>query len=108
MQLMELLQAISVVTETGDDAARCEALVRETENLADMVGWADGPIDAGGQWLERVAALQDDLLRRHAQSGDTVLIVLHDALTNLGRAIARHDDDLDARNADGDDGGDFS
>ena len=105
MQLTELLRAIGVVAETGGDAARCEALARETENLADMVGWADGPIDPGGQWL---AALQDNLQRRHAQGGDTVLIVLHDALTNLGRAIARHDDDLDARNVDGDDGGELS
>lgn len=108
MQLTELLRAIGVVAETGGDPARCEALAREAENLADMVGWADGPIDPGGQWLERLAMLQDDLQRRHAQSGNTVLIVLHDALTRLGRAIARHDDDLDARNADGDDGGDFS
>ncbi len=108
MQLTELLRAIRVVAETGGDAARCEALARETENLADMVGWANGPIDPGGQWLERLAVLQDDLQRRYAQSGDSALTLLHDALTRLGRAIALHDDDLDARNADGDDSEDFS
>lgn len=107
MQLSELLRAIRVVAETGGDVAHCEALARATENLADMVGWANGPIDPDGQWLERLATLQDDLQQRHAQGGDPVLAVLYDALTRLGRAIARHDDDLDTRNADDGDSEDY-
>lgn len=108
MRLTELLREVRAVAETAVDAARCEALAREAGRLADMVGWARGPIDPGGEWLARVAALQDDLQRRYAQDGDTALAVLHSALGDLGRAIARHDDDLDAGRAGTDDGEDFA
>jgi len=103
MQLTELLREVRVVTETAVDAGRCEALAREAGRLADMVGWARGPIDPGGEWLTRVAALQDDLQRCYAQGGVAAVALLHDALGDLGRAIARHDDDLDAGRAGADD-----
>lgn len=110
MNLTELLRAISVVAQTGGTPGQCEALGRETQALADMVGWATGPIDASGQLLDRLAALQDDLKIRHAQTNETALALLHDTLTDLGRAIARHDRDLDAKSAgeDEDEGGDFT
>lgn len=96
MNLTELLRAVSVVAETGGTPARNEALVRETQALADLVGWASGPIDPQGVWLNRLATLQDDLKQRHAQNHDPVLVLLHDSLADLGLAIARHDEDLDA------------
>lgn len=102
MNVAELLRAISAVAQTGASAAQCEALARETERLADMVGWATGPIDPEGQLLERLAALQTDLALQHARSGETLLVLLHDSLTDLGRAIARHDEDLDSGCACGD------
>ncbi len=108
MNLTELLRAISMVAQTGGTAAQCEALGRETQALADMVGWAQGPIDAEGRLLNRLAALQDDLKIRHAQTNEPALALLHDTLTDLGRAIARHDGDLDARSEGGDDGEDFT
>ncbi len=103
MNLVELLRAISNATQTGGTPARYEALARETQALADMVGWATGPVDPQGEWLERLAALQEDLKLRHAQTRDPVLALLHDSLTDLGRAIARHDEDLDASRADDED-----
>jgi hypothetical protein len=108
MQPSELLRAITAVAQTGGTPSQCEALARETEALADMVGWATGPIDASGQLLERVAALQDDLRLRHAQTSEPTLALLHDALTDLGRAIARHDGDLEAGGAGEDEGEDFT
>jgi len=105
---MELLRAISVVAQTGGSPVHCESLARETERLADMVGWANGPIDADGQLLTRLAALQDDLRIRHTQASEPTLALLHDALTDLGRAIARHDADLDASNSSEDEGEDFT
>jgi hypothetical protein len=107
MHPLELLRAVSNVAQTGGTPAQCEALAREAERLADMVGWADGRIDASGQLLERLASLQDDLSLRHAQTNEPTLRLLHDALTGLGRAIARHDDDLDAGSAGEDEGEDF-
>lgn len=107
MKLAELLRAVEGVAQAGGSAADCEALARASEALADMVGWAGGPIDARGELLARLAALQDDLKRRHAQTGETALVLLHDTLTDLGRAIARHDEDLDARSPVEEEGEDF-
>lgn len=108
MNLTELLRAVDVVAQTGGSAVHCEALARESEALADMVGWASGPIDAGGELLERLAMLQRDLEQRHARTGEAVLVLLHDTLTDLGRAIARHDEDLAAGSAGDDEGEDFT
>lgn len=108
MKLPELLRAVSDVAQTGGTPEHCEGLAREAGRLADMVGWATGPIDATGQLLERLAALQEDLTRRHARTGDAGAALLHDALTDLGRAIARHDEQLDPGGADDDEGEDFA
>ena len=108
MQPSELLRAISTVAQAGGTPAQCETLAHATARLADMVGWASGPIDAGGRLLERLAALQDDLRLRHAHSGEPSLKLLHDALADLGRAIVRHDEDLAADGAGEDEGEDFT
>jgi hypothetical protein len=107
MHLSELLRAINAVAQTGAPAGRCEALARQVQAIADMVGWSIGPIDPHGQLLDRLAALQGDLELRHAQTHDASLAVLHDALTDLGRAIARHDEDLCPGNNGNDEGDDF-
>lgn len=108
MNLIELLRSSAAVAQTGGSAAHCEALVREAGRLADMVGWAPGPIDPRGLWLERLATLQDDLRLRHTQTGEDGIDLLYAALGNLGRAIARHDGDLDAGEAGEDGGEDFT
>jgi hypothetical protein len=107
MNLPELLRAINTVAQTGATPARCEGLAREVHRFADMVGWAIGPIDAHGSLLDRLAALQSDLDLRYAQTRDAALAALHDSLTDLGRAIARHDEDLDPGSIGGDAGEDF-
>lgn len=94
MQLPELLRAIHSLAQTGGTPAQCEGLARQAMALADMVGWATGPIDPDGALLDRLARLQSDLELRHAQTRSAVIAAVHDALTDLGRAIARHDDDL--------------
>lgn len=104
MDLSELLREINMAAQTGASANHCEALAREVYRYADMVGWSTGPIDPRGLLLERLAALQDDLGVRYAQTRDVALAALHDSLTDLGRAIARHDEDLDPGNV-GEDAG---
>jgi hypothetical protein len=108
MKLPELMRAIGDVAQTGATAAHCETLAREAGRYADMVGWASGPIDPQGQLLDRLATLQEDLDVRHAQSSDAGIAMLHDALTLLGRAIARHDEQLDPGSAAEDEGEDFA
>jgi hypothetical protein len=102
------MRAIGAVAQSGGTPVECEALARAAGRLADMVGWAGGPIDPKGQWLERLALLQDDLSLRHTQTSDSGIAMLQDALTSLGRAIARHDEQLDPDNADEDEGEDFA
>jgi hypothetical protein len=108
MSFTELLRAIGVVAQSGGTAAHCEALAREIEAMADMVGWAHGPIDAEGRLLDRLAALQDELQQRHTQTQETALVLLHDMLTDLGRAIALHDNDLDSQHDTREEGEDFA
>lgn len=103
MTISELLRTISAVVESGTPTVRCEALARETEALADMVGWAIGPIDPRGELLDRLAALQTDLAAQHARTPDAAVALLHDALTDLGRAVARHDEDIEARRTEDED-----
>ena len=106
MKLPELLRAAASVAQTGGDAKQHEAIAREAENLADMVSWAPNPIDPTGEWLNRLATVQDDLQQRYAQSAEPTLALLNDTLTRLGEAIAKHDSDLEA-NGSGDDGEDL-
>jgi hypothetical protein len=94
MQLPELLRAIHTLAQTGGTPGQCEALARQATAFADMVGWAAGPIDPKGELLDRLSALQADLELRYAQTRSAQIAVVHDSLTDLGRAIARHDDDL--------------
>ncbi|MFN3868659.1 MAG: hypothetical protein ACK4MF_06300 [Hyphomicrobiaceae bacterium] len=108
MTLSELMRAVGQVAQHGGPIGHCEELAREAQRLADMVGWATRPIDPGGQLLERLAGLQDGLAARHARSGEAHVMMLHDAFTDLGRAIARHDEHLDPNNAGGDEGEDFA
>ena len=108
MKFPELMRAVAAVAQTGGTAARCEELAREAGRLADMVGWANGPIDPEGQLLERLATLQEDLNARYAQTDDAGIALLQNALTGLGRAIARHDEQLDPSSAGEDEGEDFA
>lgn len=108
MKLPELMRAIGNVAQTGGTAAHCEELAREAGRLADMVGWADGLIDPKGQLLERLATLQEDLTVRQAQTDHAGIALLQNALTGLGRAIARHDEQLDPDSAGDDEGEDFT
>ena len=93
-KLADLLREINAFAQAGGTSAQCERLTREADSLADMVGWAPGPIDPHGQWLQRLANLQDDLLQRYQRTNDLTLAVLNDTLTRLGRAIFKHDTDL--------------
>jgi hypothetical protein len=108
MNLAELLRAINLLVQNGGTGQQFEALAAKAENLADMVHWADGSIDAQGHWLDRLATLQDDLQLVLDQTKEPAIAVLNDRLTHLGRAIAKHDNDLAVGHTDEDEGEDFS
>ena len=106
MNINELLTASrDALSQTSNDAPLLSLAV-EAERMADMVGWANGPIDPQG----RIAAVVDDLKqqarRRFEETRSANAAQLHDALADLINAIASHDDDLkpDGIGASEDDG----
>lgn len=101
MSLTELLQAVERFLDAPDPKA-LPALTQSASDLADMVGWAPGPIDREGRVTDHLFAVLDRLRERHAAQADTGIATLHDALASLGDAIARHDRDLTARDPDDD------
>ena len=94
MNLNEFLTtAREALAQTSNDTA-LRSLVVEAGRMADMVGWATGPIDPHG----RIAAVFDTLKQqarfRFAATQSTAVAQLHDALADLINAIVSHDDDL--------------
>ena len=108
MKLPELLRAVSALAETGGSEQQYADLTSAADNLVNMVDWAGGPIDPGGQWLSRLSVLQDDLQYRQAKVNDPAIELLYDTLTKLGRAIAQHDAEYEAGKAGDDEGEDFN
>ncbi|MBI3562964.1 MAG: hypothetical protein HY080_14735 [Gammaproteobacteria bacterium] len=93
MSPADLLRAIEEFLAAPEPAA-LPVLIQSSVDLADMVGWAAGPIDPQGQLHTRILSLLDRLRTRYATQSDASLAALHDALGTLGDAIARHDRDL--------------
>ena len=103
MNPAELLQAIERFLD-APDAATPPVLTQAAVDLADMVGWAPGPIDPEGRFTDRLLALLAALRAHHDAAPDNGVAALHDALGQLADAVARHDRDLDvARDDDEDD-----
>ena len=69
-------------------------LAKQAQQLADMVGWADGIIDKDGRVSEAFIQLQAQARLQHETTGDQNVAILHDALGDLLAAIFRHDEDL--------------
>jgi len=94
MNLSELHTSISKALAHEAGAASLRGLAIEAQRLADMTGWAIGPIDPQGH-----IAAAFELLKVQARAGfedtqDADVAQLHDALGDLIHAIASHDDDL--------------
>lgn len=97
----ELLTAVERYLD-APDAAALPVLIQKASDLADMVGWAPGPIDRDGRVTDQLLALLDRLREHHAAQADTGVAALHDTLASLGDAIARHDRDFTAGDPDDD------
>jgi len=96
VKLTELLSAIteSIDSRTATDNSRV-ALAQSASDIADMVGWAGGPIDPHHQAIEQLQVLMARLRGVHDQVPNASVAALHDALADLARAIDRHDRDLE-------------
>ncbi len=94
MKLQVLLDEITQAVESDDSIANTHVvLAQKISNLADMVGWADGPIDPERRLADRFGSFMESL----ARASETSIVALHDALAQLHEAIERHDRDLVVR-----------
>jgi hypothetical protein len=105
MKLPALLDEIKKAVETEDSTANSHVvLVQKASDLADMVGWADGPIDPEQRLAVRFEALMESLRERYGRTKEPSMAALHDVLAELHQAIDGHDRDLDVkRDADEED-----
>ena len=103
----ELLHTIERYLAAPDPTS-LPGLTQDVHNLADMVGWADGPIDPAGRFTDRLNSLLAALRAQHQAAPSGGVAALHDSLAELADAIVRHDRDLDAKSAGEDEGEDFT
>ncbi len=95
MKLLALLDEVTKAVESDDSTANTHvALAQKISDLADMVGWADGPIDPERRLADRFETLMESLRARHVRTSEPSVAALHDALAQLHGAIDRHDRDL--------------
>ena len=98
MKLPALLDAVTEAVESVDSTPNTHVgLAQKISDLADMVGWADGPIDPKQLLANRFETLMESLRARHARTSEPSIAALHDALAQLYSAIDRHDRDLVAQ-----------
>lgn len=105
MKLISLLEEIEQALEReGSTANEHTVLAQKISDLADMVGWAPGPIDPQNKLADRLATLMASLRSRHERTGEESIAALHDCVAGLQETIHQHDRDLStARDADEDD-----
>lgn len=98
MKLMALLDEVTRTVESADSVANTHlTLAQKLSDLADMVGWADGPIDPERRLADRFETLMESLRARHARTSEPSIAALHDALAEMYGRIDRHDRDLATR-----------
>ncbi len=98
MKLPALLDEIKKTVESADSTENAHVvLAQKISDLADMVGWADGSIDAEQRLAVRFEGLMESLRLRFGRTSEPSIAALHDALAELHAAIDRHDRDLSAR-----------
>ena len=95
MNLNELHAAVHDALSKEPEGARLLSLAVEAERMADMTGWAIGPIDPQGRIVAAFGALKQQARLRFEEKQRPDMAQLHDALAVLINAIASHDDDLD-------------
>lgn len=94
MNLNELHAGVRNALSQAPDDMLLHRLSVEAERMADMTGWANGPIDPRGQIIPAFENLKQQLRVRFEATQNPEIANLHDSLAGLINAIARHDDDL--------------
>ena len=95
MNLSELHSAVSKALAQMPEPVHLRSLAGEAERMADMTGWAIGPIDPQGRIAAAFELLKLQARARFEETQSHDMAQLHDALGDLIKAIVSHDDDLD-------------
>ncbi len=94
MTIVEFHQAAMEALAGEPDSAILINLVKQAQELADMVGWADSVIDKDDKVSDAFTVLKDRARVQHEKTGNQNIAILHDAVSDLLSAIYKHDDDL--------------
>ena len=89
MNLNELHTAVRDALSKEPEGARLLSLAVEAERVADMTGWAIGPIDPKGQIVAAFGALKQQARLRFEEKQSPDVAQLHDALAVLPRTTDR-------------------
>ncbi len=103
MTVTEFHQAAVAALAAAPDEVILKDLAKQAQQLADMVGWADGIINKDGRVSEAFIQLQAQARSQHEATGDENVAILHDALSDLLAAVFRHDEDVTPSSNDDDD-----
>jgi hypothetical protein len=95
MTLNDLYREMRAALEGSVDAAAIDRLTTGSARFASTVGWADGVIDKDGRIAEAFEKLREMASARFAQTRDSNIAALHDALADLILAVRTHDEDID-------------
>lgn len=103
MKLAALLDEVTKAVESSDSTANSHVtLAQQISDLADMVGWAAGPIDPEQRLSGRFQLLMEALRVRYQRTNEVSIAALHDALGDFYSAMSRHDRDFNATETDDD------
>ena len=103
MNIAGLFQALERALGGEPEPASLEQLASEAERMADMTGWAFGPIDPHGKIGDACRRLEEQAKALYLQNNDPAVARVHDAIAGLHEAIALHDLQLTPPQDDEDD-----
>jgi len=105
MTIAEFHRAVidALAVEPHDETL--QSLAGEAQQLADMVGWAEGAIDKEGRVSDAFMDLTARARAQHDATKNDNVALLHDAIGELMAAILRHDADFDPSSDSNDDSG---
>lgn len=103
MTVSEFHHAAMTALDTAPNKEVLIELAKQGQELADMVGWANGIIDKDGRVSDAFLHLQERAKAQHKATGDQNVAILHDIVSELLAAIYLHDQDLTPSTVDNDD-----
>lgn len=94
MTIVEFHDAAMDALKNDPNPIILQDLVKQADELCDMVGWADSIIDKDNKVSDAFDHLKSLAQAQHEATTNQHVAVLHDAISDLLSAIYKHDNDL--------------